>query len=74
MISGLGESWAASPECLVNWQESMNYKSTTIDTLWPGCTVTSSKDRWIGAYSIVQTILRKLSCQIKKKKWVLFMK
>jgi hypothetical protein len=50
--------------------------STFIKTLWPACTPTSSKDRWIVAYSTGLTILGKLGCPIKKKycicplKWI----
>ncbi len=42
--------------------------SFTIRTPWPAHTATSSKDRWIGAYSIALTILGKLNCLNKKKK------
>jgi hypothetical protein len=37
--------------------------------LWPTCTATSSKERWIVAYSIGITILWKLSCTNKKKQF-----
>jgi hypothetical protein len=60
------------PELLVQnplWitNKSVKYKATTIKTLWPACTATSSKDRWIEAYSIDLMIPRKLSCLIKKE-------
>ncbi len=41
---------------------------TTIKIFWPSSTLTSSKDRWIGAYSIGLTIPGKLGCLFKKKK------
>jgi hypothetical protein len=37
--------------------------SSSIKTLWPAHTATSSKDRQIGAYSFGLTNLGKLSCQ-----------
>jgi hypothetical protein len=46
-----------------NWQ---NIVSTSIKTLWPAHTLTSSKDRQIGAYSSGLTILGKLAVQTKK--------
>jgi len=46
--------------------------STTIKTLSPARTATSSRDRWIGPYSISLTIQGKLGCpnnnNSKKKK------
>jgi hypothetical protein len=39
--------------------------STTIETWWPAHTVTFSKDRWLGAYSIGLTIPWKLSCPMR---------
>jgi hypothetical protein len=41
---------------------------TSIKTLWLAHTATSSKDRWIGAYSIGLTILGKFGCLTEKKK------
>jgi len=35
---------------------------TSPETLWSAHTATSSKNKWIGAYSICLTIPRKLSC------------
>ncbi len=55
-------------QCLkfpVDHQQSVKYN---INTLWPVCTVTSSKDRWIGTNSIGLTILGKLSCPNNKNK------
>jgi hypothetical protein len=51
----------------VDYQQSVQYKSTTIKILWPVRTATSSKDSWIGAYSIGLTIPGKHGCPIKKK-------
>ncbi len=48
----------------------MKYKSTAMKTLWPARIATSSKDRWIGAYSIGLTVLGKLSCPIEKKTYI----
>ncbi len=59
---------AAGLTTLVDHQQSMKYMSTTIKTLCLTCTVTSSKDRQIGAYSFGLTIPGKLSCSNKKKK------
>ncbi len=62
----MGEARAAGPESLVDHQQSVKYKSTTIKT---SCTGTSSKDRCIGgAYSIGLNIPGKLICPNKKKK------
>jgi hypothetical protein len=60
------------PELLVQnplWitNKSVKYKATTIKTPRPARTATSSKDRWIGAYSIDLTIPGNLSYLIKKK-------
>jgi hypothetical protein len=44
------------------------YGTTTIRTLWTACTVTLTKDRWVGAYSFGLTIPGKISRPIKKKK------
>ncbi len=68
LISRLGEAWAVGLESLVDCQQLVKYKSTTIKTLWPACTATSFKDRLIVAYSIGLRILGKLSCPVKKKK------
>jgi hypothetical protein len=46
----------------------VKYKSTAIKPSWPAHTATSSKDRWIGAYSIDLTIPGKLGCPSKKKR------
>jgi len=51
-------------------QQSVKYKSTTIKTLRPAHTATSSKDRWIMAYSTGITMPGKPSNpnnKIKKK-------
>ncbi len=69
-MCGLGEDWANGIKSLADHQQSVKYKSATIKTLWPARKATSSKDRWIGAYSIGLTILGKQGCQIKKKKFV----
>ncbi len=67
-MCGLGEAWAAGLKPLVDHQQPVKYKSTTVQTLWPARIATSSKERWIGAYFIGLTILGKLGCTIKKKK------
>ncbi len=59
----MGEAWATGLKSLAGHKQS----ATTIKTLWPAWTATSSKDRWIGAYSIGLTNLGKFSCPIKKK-------
>ncbi len=51
---------AAVLKSLVDNQQSVKNKSTTIKTFRPESTATSSKDRWIGTYSIGITILWKL--------------
>ncbi len=50
----------------VNFDIFFELWSTTIKTLRPTHTATSSKNRCIGAYSIGLTILGKLGCPIKK--------
>jgi hypothetical protein len=67
LMIGLGKALAAGLKSLVDHQQSVKNKSSTIKTSWPVCRATSSKDRWIGAYSIGLTILGKLDCPIKKK-------
>jgi hypothetical protein len=43
--------------------------STPINVSWPASTVTSSKDKYIGAYSIGIIIPGKLGCpNVKRKK------
>ncbi len=61
-MSGLNESWAPGQKSLVDQQQSEKHKSTTIKTLWPAWTATSSKYKWIGAYSIAPTIIGNLNC------------
>ncbi len=43
----MGEAWGAGIKSIVDNQQSVQYKSTSIKTLWPSCTATSSKDRWM---------------------------
>ncbi len=72
----MGKAWAASLKSLVDHQQSVKYKSTTIKTLRPVRSVTSSKNRWIQAYFIGLTIPGKLGSpknnnkKKKKKSWV----
>jgi hypothetical protein len=59
----------AGPDLLVQYhldcQQLVKILSSTfIKALWLASTTTSSKDRCIGAYSIVLTILSKLGCPI----------
>jgi hypothetical protein len=61
-MSGLGEACATGLKSLADHQQSAENRSTTIKTLRPSRTVTSSKDKGIGAYSIGLTILGKLCC------------
>ncbi len=63
MWGGLG----VGLKSFVDRQQTAKYKSTTIKTLRPACTATSSKDRQISAYSTSLTILVKLVCPDKKK-------
>ena len=42
---GLAEDLCAGLKSLVDYQQSVKYKLTTIKTSWPACTATSSKDR-----------------------------
>ncbi len=67
-MNGFREASAAGLKSLVDHQQSVKYKSTTIQTLRPAHTATSSKDRWKGAYSIGLTILGRFTCSMKKKK------
>jgi hypothetical protein len=63
----LGKAWAAGVKSLLDYQQSVKYKSTTIKTSWSECTATSSKDRQIGTYSMGPTILGNIGCLNKKK-------
>jgi hypothetical protein len=58
-MSGLGEACSAYLKSLVDYQQSVKYKSTTTKTLWPDHTLTSSKDRWIGPNHYEETQLSK---------------
>jgi hypothetical protein len=57
-----GETSVGGLKFFVDHHQLVKCKSTITKTLWPALTGTSSKDRWIGAYSIGLTILWKLSC------------
>jgi hypothetical protein len=59
---------AAHLKSLVWHQQSLKYKSSTINTMWQAPTTTFSMDRWISAYLIVLTIMGKLHCSNKKIK------
>ncbi len=72
MVSRFAKVWVAKLKSLVDHQQSVKYKSTTIKTLWPARTVTFSKGRWTGAYCNGLTIMGKLGCPIKKKKSVTY--
>ncbi len=66
----MGEGCSAGLKSIVDHHQSVKYKSTTIKTLRPARTETSSKDRSIGAFSIGSiglTILGKLSFPKKHK-------
>jgi hypothetical protein len=56
-MSVLDDSWVTGLKSLGDYQKSVKYMSTLIQTLWQACTVTSSKDSQIEAYSIEQRIL-----------------
>ncbi len=63
-----GGARSACLKSLVDYQQSVKYKSTATKTLWPDHTATSSKDRWMGDYSFGPTIMRKLSCPNNENK------
>ncbi len=62
----MGKPWGANLKSLVDHWHLVKYKSTSIKTLWPACTATSSKDRHIRAYYFGLNIPRKLGCPNKK--------
>ncbi len=64
----MGEARAAGLKSPVDHQQSVKYKSTTIKTSSAPRRVTSSKDRWIGAYSFCLNIPEKLGCPINNFK------
>jgi hypothetical protein len=63
--SELGEAWGVVLKSLVDHQQSLIYKSTTIKTSWPARTAASSKDWRIRAFCIGITTMGKLDCPIK---------
>ncbi len=69
----MGEAWAASLKSHLDHQQSVKYKSTIVKTLWPAWTATSTKDRWIGTYSIGQTIPGKLICPNNNNKKISYL-
>jgi hypothetical protein len=58
----MGEALSTGPESLMDSEQSLKFKSTSIKTLQPAHTATSTQDRQIGAYSFDITIPGKLSC------------
>ncbi len=44
----IGQGLSCWSKTLMDHQQLVKQKSTTFKTLWPACTATSSKDRWIG--------------------------
>jgi hypothetical protein len=63
-MSGLGKAWVTGQKSLVDHQQEVKYKDTTIKTLCLACIAISSKDRRIGAYSIGLTIVENSAVQI----------
>jgi hypothetical protein len=58
-MSRFSVAWIDCLKSLVDCQQSVKYKSTTIKIMRPARAATSSKDRRIVAYSIDLTILGK---------------
>ncbi len=67
-MSIMDEDLAAGLISIVVYQQSVKYKSTTIKTSWPACTVTTSNETWIGAYPNSLTILGNSAVQLKGRR------
>ncbi len=65
----MDEAWADGLKSLVDHRQCVKYKSTTIKTSSPARMATSSRGRWIGAYSIGLTILESSVVQIRRRRW-----